>query len=71
MYDVFDDEDVAELQNIQNAIQDLRQIALHNSGLKTVLGQSINIGDIFYLYDMIVYKQRMSGLDMVVKSVAN
>ena len=29
------------------------------------------LGDIFYLYDMIVYKQRMSGLDMVVKSVAN
>lgn len=71
MYDVFDDEDVAEQQNIQNAIQDLKRIEYHHSGLETIFGQSLTIGDIFYLYDTIVYKQRMSGLDMVVKSVAN
>lgn len=70
-YDVFDDTDVAEQQNIQNAILDLRMIADYNSGLSTIYGQPIKIGDLFLLYDAIVHKQKMSGLNMAVKSVAN
>lgn len=70
-YDVFNDSDVAEQQNVLNAVLALKEIAEYNSGLTTVFGQSISIGDIFFLYDAIVHKQKMSGLNLAVKTSAN
>jgi len=49
----------------------LKKIGSHHSGLETVFGRALTISDLFYLYDTIVHKQRMSGLDTVVKAVAN
>lgn len=70
-YDVFDDEDVAEQQNVKNATLALEEIQHYPSGLQTIYGQNLTIGDVMYLYNLIATKNQMSGMSKVVTTVAD
>lgn len=71
LFDVFNDEDITDHENILNATYAFSQIQHLPSGLVTIKNQSISIGEAMYLYNMLANKNRMSGLSMVVDSHVN
>lgn len=70
-YDVFNQEDVAEQENILNALNAFSQIGRFSSGLVTTNGGQVSIASALYLYNLIAFKKQMSALDKIVSTFAN
>lgn len=70
-YDVFNQEDVAEQENILNALNAFNQIGRFSSGLVSTNGGQISIASALYLYNLIAFKKQMSALDKIVSTFAN
>ena len=45
-----------------------RLIANKNSGIKTVKGKHVKLGELFYLYNIIVHKGKMGGLTRILRT---
>lgn len=67
-YNAFNTEDKSEIANVNQAKVQFETIMKNSSGLKTIDGKVISIGELFFLYDLITRKGAVSSLNTAVRS---
>lgn len=67
-YNAYEKADKAEAENINQAKTEFERVMKNSSGLKTVDGKDISIGEALYLYDLAVNKGMNSGLRICTRS---
>ena len=68
-FDIFNKGDIQTKLDINNASKAIQYIARQDSGLKTIDGQKITIGDLLYMYSEIVNQRRNNATSVILSSV--